>query len=345
MKAKVLDRLSSVRNLRLKTASRSIAVLSLGLMMAWPAIISAAPPADPQEQSVPVQLKLIREYLVEMEGRLSGQMTEMETNLQNLVGDVQSGVDLSNAKLDVLQATSDDIWGAVSTVNVDVTTQICLDESIGIAIDTGAHGKLGAGWDEVLDVEANFDINAVLAGSAALGGQICIQIPSLRITSYEPIYGGDYLEALNEIIVPMQDSVEDVLNGLTVVYNELVPTPAQAMQSIDRISDAVTNNPEYLLMPDYLLEPITPAFIDEFAAQVPLLAQEFVLDPCWAINSVSPFGQILDEGDPAVNWLCGVTGDVLLTTINGINTSVNTVKGWVDTMYDWVKAIFDWLPV
>lgn len=374
----------------LSTIFRNVRVAGVIAVLAWSAGVSAAPPPVPDEQNVPLQLLMIREHLDAiddrldlMESNLSGQMTTMEfnlmgrmdlleVNLSNLVGDVQSGVDQNGAKLDLLQtdmtsahtkldnifsdtqyisSKSDEIWGAVSTVAIDVGMTFCLDENIGINIDGGAHGKLGAGWDEVLDIEANFDVNGVLNGGAALTGNICIQVPALRVTSYEPFVYGDYLDTLQPLLAsvgidigsaaamragvqaaPQVNAITSLLDGLAEAYQQIVPTPQDAMVAINRLKNADADD---LLDPTYLLDPVTPQFIRDFIAKVPEVATDFAANPCQTINTYSPFGTVIDtgpSGDPNLKFLCNISA-------KGLNTTLSVINDIADFLNDVISCI------
>lgn len=325
-------------------------LLGLVAALVLPQFALADPPADPKEQSVPVQLTLIREYLAEMDERLTRQIADVESNLESKIGDVQSSVDLGNSKIDDLQASADQIYAVVTAVNVDITTQLCLDEAAMVNIQGGANGRLGAGWDEVLDVEANVSIEAVFGAQVGLGNQLCIQIPLYSVASAEPL--SDYFafdtSEFDDMIADVASGARSVVPVFAAVYTALAPTPEEATEALENYVIAVSGRdlygnpsgkygPEHLLAPDVLLEPVIPDFIEDFIAQVPELAEDFANHPCENLNSMSPFGSFVDTSKPELNFLCGTTAQALTLTLTGIKTVVDSIA----TVVNWIWDIFD----
>jgi len=308
-------------------------------------IALADPPPDPKEQSVPVQLRLIRGNLVLMEERLSQQMTDMEGRLDSTMADIQSSVNVGNGKLDVLQSSADDIYDVVTAVNVELTTTLCLDEGVTGALDGGAHGEFGVGWPNVLDAKAILQGNAGFAVGVGVGNQICIEIPLYSVASNLELLNSTNWDTteFDEMVAFVGGAAQTVMPFYAAIYGELMPTPAQAIEALDNVISASTGfniydgkvypgdvDLEMLAHPDLMLDPIIPPFIDAFIANAPSVALQVVNDPCGALRK-SPLGSALDI--PELNWLCKANAK-----------AINDIFGWLEEVYSWVKAIFNWLP-
>ena len=153
-------------------------VISISLLIIIPSTAFAKQPPNPHEQSVPVQLRLIREYLVVMEERLGTQMTDMEGRLSTQMTDMEGRLDDT---LLTLQLTADEIYDVVTAVNIDMTTTLCFDLNVAHEESVGGHGEFGVGWPNVLDAKAVFEAAGSYGFGVGMGNQICIQVPCILL--------------------------------------------------------------------------------------------------------------------------------------------------------------------
>ena len=298
---------------------RSVVAGVLCSLLISPVAFATQPP-NPSEQSVPVQLRLIRENLVLMEAKLSQQMA-----------DIQNSVDVGNGKLDVLQNSAYEIITILNTPVINITTQLCLDESVMAAMQGGAQGEFGVGWPNVLDAKATINGEAGFGVEVGVGNQICIEIPLYSVDSDDTV-----LNFLDFDTTEFDNMISGVAAGaqLTVpffadIYGQLMPTPEEAVLALDNYLIAGVDfsvlgrstglyGPEDLVAPQVLLEPVIPEIFDKFVKQIPDLLDAAVADPCAGLEK-SPLGVIIDETDPAYEWFCDTTADALTLGMRVLN--------------------------
>ena len=289
------------------------------------------------ERHVKKQLKAIRKDLDNMEARLAGQMQGMQGDLDATLDQMQTDIDSAHGKLDLLQLGSDDIYHAVTAVYMDIKTELCLDESVMAALDGGAHGEFGVGWPNVLDAKAILQGQAGFGVEVAVGNEICIEIPLYSVES------NDFLLKAADFQSPEFDAMLGTIAGgarvvvpfWASVYDELMPTPEQALQALDNYIGAATGShldgsastygPEFLLAPDILLDPVVPQIFKEFVAEIPGMVNDLIDDPCWGLEN-SPLGKIIDKNDATYKWFCTTTSNGLQLAVNGIGLVVNAIK-------------------
>jgi len=286
----------------------------------------AKPPPDSSEQSVPVQLRLIRENLVLMEERLARQMTEMEGRLDSTMADIQSSIDVGNGKLDVLQQSANDIYGVVTEVNIELTTTLCFDAGAKFEGGVGIHDEVGIGWPNVLSAKAILQGEGGFSGELAVASQICVEVPLYSVESYDQLFtnGNEFDELIAAIALPSQTYVPVIAE----VYTAVMPTPDEAFLAMANVLDASTGydiftgvtgtpHPQDLLRPDLLLEPIIPHAVVNFIAEVPAAVTAALLDPCGTLED-TPIGAAL-KGRPDVEFLCKAHADSLSWIFNAID--------------------------
>jgi hypothetical protein len=298
-------------------------------------IALADPPPDPKEQSVPVQLSLIRENLVLMEERLAQQMTDMEGRLDSTMGDIQSSVNVGNGKLDDLQVSADEIFNVVTAVNIELTSTLCFDASGKFEAFVGIHDEVGIGWPNVLSAKAILQGEGALGTELAVANQLCVEVPLYSVESYKQLFtnGGEFDDLIAALALPSQS----VVPVLAEVYTELMPTPDEAFLAMANVIDASTGydiftgttgtpNHALLLRPDLLLEPVIPHAAIAFIAEVPAALAEALLNPCKALKD-TPIGAAL-EGREDVEFLCEAQAkslQVVFSVVNWINNAVKKV--------------------
>ncbi len=315
-------------------------------------IALADPPPNPKEQSIPVQLKLIRENLVLMEARLAQQMTDMEGRLDSTMGDIQGSVDVGNGKLNVLQQsandlqqsadglqlTANDIYGVVTEVNIELTTTLCFDAGAKFEGGVGIHDEVGVGWPNVLSAKATLQGEGGFSGELAVASQICVQVPLYSVESYNQLFtnGNEFDELIAAIALPGQSIVPVIAE----VYTAVMPTPDEAFLAMANVLDASTGyniftgvagtaHPQDLLRPDLLLEPIIPHAVVNFIAEVPAAVTAALLDPCGTLED-TPIGAAL-KGRPDVEFLCKAHADslqVVFSVVNWIDNAIRKILGF-----------------
>lgn len=302
----------------------------------------ADPPSDPKEQSVPVQLTLIRENLVLMEQRLAQQMTDMESRLDATMADIQSSVNVGNGKLDDLQASADEIFNVVTAVNIELTTTLCFDAGAKFEGSVGIHDEVGIGWPNVLSAKAILQGEGAIAGELTVASQLCVQVPLYSVESYDQLFtnGGEFDDLIAALALPSQS----VVPVLAEIYTELMPTPDQALEAMGNVTEASTGynvytgtigipNPVALLRPDILLEPVIPHAAVAFIAEVPGALTAALLDPCGTLED-TPIGAALKDRDD-VAFLCQAHAD----TLQGIGIAVSWLFNAIDAFLDFTDPL------
>lgn len=304
----------------------------------------ADPPPDPKEQSIPVQLRLIRENMVLMEERLSGQMAN-----------IQSSVDVGNGKLDnlqisadLLQVTSDHIYNVVTAVDIELTHTVCFEGGANFEVMMGIHDEVGIGWPNVLSAKAIFQGEGAIAGGAAVNGQFCVEVPLYSVESWVPLFdnqGGEFDDLVAALALPSQS----VMPVIAKIYTELMPTPDEAILAVANVTEAATGydvytgnfgDPDYeaLLRPDELLAPIIPDAAIAFLEGIPGALTTALLDPCKALED-TPIGQAL-KGRDDVEFLCKAHAGALQQTVLFIEGVLDSL-GW---FFDFVDPGYLWHP-
>jgi len=285
-------------------------------------------PPNPHEQSVPVQLRLIRASLVD----LSNQMSAMEASLNGKISDVQSSVNVGNGKLDVLQTSADSIYDVVTSVDITMTTEVCFDAAVYNEYSIGGHGEFGVGWPNVLDAKLAVEADGGYGAGVGIGNQICIQVPLYSVESNVPLFTntGEFDDLIAAIAMPAQN----VVPLIGEVYTALMPTPAEALQAVENVITAATTKPEDLLRPDIVLDPIVPQILKDFVTKAPDIIEGAVLDPCGTFAN-SPLGAQLAPS--TYDWICLLDPDET-------QQALDTIVGVVNSILPLVETIEAWLP-
>jgi hypothetical protein len=289
----------------------------------------ADPPADPKEQSVPVQLTLIRDYLADMDSRLN-------ERLDDLSGQIGANNDL----LLGIQGVTDAILYDVTSVKLEMKTNLCIDEGIMATLEGGGHGEFGVGWPNVLDAKATLQGDAGFGVEVAVGYDICVEIPLYSVVANDFLVNlQDYADfdtkEFDLMLSTIAGGAQWVVPVWADIYGELMPTPKQAIEVLDNYYGAImgenlkggspTYGPEYLLAPDIMLDPAVPPIIDEFIKLIPETVEFWVENPCTGLE-MSPLGKIIDKTDPLYSWLCNTTSNGLQLAVDGITLVVNAIK-------------------
>lgn len=311
-----------------------------------PSTAFAKPPPNPHEQSVPVQLRLIREYLVDMEERLGTKMDDMEGRLNDKLGNIQSSVNIGNSKLDVLQESADriegianDIYDEVTAVNIDLTTTLCFDLNVAHEESIGGHGEFGVGWPNVLDAKAVFTAAGSYGFGVGMGNQICIQVPLYSVETFPPLFTDT--QEFNALVAAFAAPAQNVVPLVADIYTKLMPTPQEGIWAIANVIEAASGEdissgqndewvvgarPDLLARPDVLLDPIVPDFIVQLVNNAPTLINTAIVSPCTLIDQ-TPFGPILNTNSGGTyEWLCGAHADALVTIVGVVNDILSVVN-------------------
>lgn len=302
-------------------------------------LANAAPPPDPLEQSVPVQLTMIQDYLVDMEGRLSQQMTDMEGRLGTSIADVQNSVDVGNGKLDNLQTTANNIYDVVTAVNIELTSTLCFDAGAKFEGGVGIHDEVGVGWPNVVSAKAIFQGEGAIGGEVNVNSQLCVEVPLYAVESYDQLFTntGEFDDLIAALALPNQSAVPLLAN----VYTVLMPTPDQAFEAVANVTKASTGydindgtfgtpTPELLLRPDMLLGPVIPHAAVNFIAEVPAALQAALLDPCGTLES-TPIGAALEDRDD-LEFLCSAQANIM-----------KELTDLVTLLWEPINQIVEWL--
>lgn len=306
----------------------------------------AAKPPNPSEQSVPVQLRLIRTHLDQItaqvtafEGRLTTQMTALEDNMNGRLSTLQLSADNLQGRTDALQLTADDIYDVVTEVNIDMTTQLCFDAGAKFEGTVGIHDEAGIGWPNVLSAKAIVQGEGGFGGELGVVNQICIQVPLYSVASNQPLFtnGQEFDDLIAALALPSQSVVPIIAD----VYTALMPTPDEAFQAMGNVTRASTGydvytgitgypNPIELLRPDVLLDPIIPQAARDFVNYAPTAVADALLDPCGTLEN-TPIGAAL-KGRPDIEFLCSAQANALQSIIPVINGAVDIINDVVDPL-------------
>ncbi|MDX1571500.1 MAG: hypothetical protein R3200_13535 [Xanthomonadales bacterium] len=316
----------------------------------------AAPPADPNEQSVPAQLTTIQTTLAEFEARLMAEMAAMEGRLDLTLAEIRASADAGNDKLVLLQASADelqvgvdelealldDIFDVVTEVNIEMTTTLCFDAGAKFEGAVGIHDEVGIGWPNVLSAKAILQGEGGIGGELAVASEICVEVPLYSVPSTVSMFTNtaEFDDLIAAVALPSQEVVPMLAN----VYTLMMPTPDQAFQAIGNVTEASSGynvytgsfgppNPAAFLRPDVLLEPVLPLEVLEFINQVPEALEAALLDPCGTLEA-TPIGAAL-QGRDDIEFLCTAHANIfgpLATTVEGLFDVLDVVLDIIDPL-------------
>lgn len=304
------------------------------------AIVFAIPPTNPSEQSIPVQLRLIRVALdnlsvqiIDTEGRLTDKLTTLQASSDAL----QGSTDTLQTSVDDLQVTTGDIYNEVTAVNIEMTTQVCFDAAAKFEATVGIHDEVGIGWPNVLSAKAILQGEGGFGGELGVSNQICIHVPLYSVESYDQLLtnGGEFDDLIAAIALPSQA----VVPVIAEVYTALMPTPDESLEAMNNVLVAATGydiytgvtgtpNPVELLRPDLLLDPIIPQVAKDFVTYAPTAIAAALLDPCGTLEA-TPLGAALKDRQD-VEFLCNAHAGAL----SGLVTTVNVVNNLILDILD-----------
>lgn len=296
----------------------------------------AAKPPNPTEQSVPVQLRIIRTHL----DQLTTQMTTLEDNMNDRLSALQVSADNLQGSTNAIQLTANDIYDVVTEVNIEMTTELCFSAGAKVEGTVGIHDEAGIGWPNVLSAKATLQGEGGFGGELGVANQICIQVPLYSVASIQPLFtnGDEFDDLIAALALPSQAVVPIIAD----VYTALMPTPDEAFQAIGNVTRASTGydvytgiagkpNPIELLRPDVLLDPIIPDAAREFVNYAPIAVADALLDPCGTLEN-TPIGFALKDRQD-IAFLCNAHADALQAIIPVINGAVDIINDVVDPLH------------
>jgi hypothetical protein len=294
-------------------------------------------PPDPGEQSVPVQLLMIRDTLAEMEGRLSDKLDNIQTGVNGnstALGHIQTGVDSNGAALGGLSGQLDDRFlELMESVNsVEVTTQICLSAEFVAEMGLGEHGEAGVGWPNVLDAKLTIVEDAGLKLGSGLGEEICIQIPLYSLfVEGQLIMPTDAETQLNDLITTVSQPAMNSVVLMSYLYQQTLPPPSAVTGVIEEmIEAALTGDPKDLIDPETYY-PLVPPLMEELIVAAPAIVESVINDPCAAIKSIDLLNLAAGTEFDAV---CGYAADATLKVLEFIDKVVRRIV-CVSTLGKW----------
>jgi hypothetical protein len=283
----------------------------------------ADPPPNPKEQSVPVQLRMIRDTLAEMEGRLTDKLDN-----------IQTGVDDNGAALGGLSNQLDARFlELMKSVNsVEVTTQVCLSAEFAAELGLGEHGEAGVGWPNVLDAKLTIVEDAALKLGSGLGEEICIQIPLYSLfVEGQLIMPTDAETQLNDLITTVSQPAMDSVVLMSYLYQQTLPPPSAVTGVIEEmIEAALTGDPKDLIDPETYY-PLVPPLMEELIVAAPAIVESVINDPCAAIHSIDLLNLTTA---PEFDAVCGYAADATLKVLEFIDKVVRRIV-CVSTLGKW----------
>ncbi|MCU7834749.1 MAG: hypothetical protein KZQ83_05770 [gamma proteobacterium symbiont of Taylorina sp.] len=309
--------------------------------------VFSTPPPDPNEVSIPLQLRLIRAHLDEM----TDQMTTMDKTLKAKMDEIEVRRD---EKFIEVQATADNIHHEVTAVNIEMTTQLCFDASAKMERNVGVAAEVGVGWDAVLTVHGTVQGDGGFGSELSVSNQICIEVPLYSVESYDQLFTSG--EDLDGLIAALAYPSQAVVPVIAEVYTALMPTPDQAFEALGNVTEASTGYDIYsgtspsprkfypadLLKPDLLLDPIKPQFVKDFEEYAPTAVDIALNDPCSAL-AATPIGVALRKPNSTdmrddVNFLCEASANSLQTAMSDVNEALSEVNGVVTGITGTIKT-------
>jgi hypothetical protein len=318
----------------------------------------AAPPAVPQNQSVPVQLELIRNKLEALENMMTERLDTLDQKLEGTdtkltavdealeeifvsVNSVDLKVEGTDTKLIAVDEALEEIF--VSVNSVDLTTTLCFKTGLDRKEALGGEAQLGVGWKEVIDVDATLGISGAFELGLGASNDVCIEIPLYSVFNDQQIALSPAVETqLEGLITGLMMASEDVVPIIGTVY-------AATMPPLDEVSIfvrenilavvppvyGVLDNPYYdpFYNPAALLDlntyvPLIPPLTQELLAQVPALIETAILDPCQALRDAPVVGPVFQDAAlvAQTQWLCNIAPDFLTGTLIVIDGAVSFIE-------------------
>lgn len=290
----------------------------------------AAPPAVPQNQSVPVQLELIRNQLEALESMMTERFNNIDQKLEGM-----------DTKLTGIDEALEEIF--VSVNSVDLTTTLCFKSGLDRKDQLGAEAQLGVGWKEVVDVDVTANVSGVFELGLGVGNDVCIEIPLYSVFNNQQIVLSPAVETqLEGLITGLMMASADVVPIIGTVYAATMPPLDEVVNFVqENILAAVPPIPDVLDNPHYdpfynpaaLLDlntyvPLIPPLQAQLLAEVPALIETAVLDPCQALRDAPVVGPVFQNPTlvAQTQWLCNIAPDFLTGTLIVIDGAVSFIE-------------------
>ena len=289
--------------------------------------------AHKSPHSVPQQLQVLQDTLAQMQAERAAmevRLNERLTSLQSSANDLQGSADALQTTANAIQTKADEIFGVVTEVNIEMTTQLCFNGGAKFEGGVGIHDEVGIGWPNVLSAKAILQGEGGFSGELGVQNEICIQVPLYSVPSIHPLFtnGGEFDDLIAGLALPSQTIVPIIAD----VYTALMPTPDESLLAMGNVTEASTGynvytgifsspNPIALLRPDILLEPVIPQVAKDFVTYAPQALDAALADPCIALEATA-FGAAL-RGRQDVQFLCGASAGALQTVVKIITDIAN----------------------
>ena len=298
----------------------------------------AVPPPDSSEQSVPVQLRIIRDTLAEMEARLATQLDDIQTGvtanstalsthdsaMHERLDMVDSDNESNSIALADLSAQLDDrFFELLESVNsVEVTTQVCMSAEFAAEIGIGEHGEAGVGWPNVLDAKLIIQEDAALKVGSGLGQELCIQIPLYSVfVEGQLVISQDAADQLDELIELVSQPALNAVTLAAEVYYQTVPSPSAVLGVFDELINAALFGDPKIIIDPATYEPLIPPLMASAIAAAPDIVEGVINDPCGTLHQLDVLH--LTTADE-FNAVCGIAVDASLVVLNTIDDIVKT---------------------
>lgn len=290
----------------------------------------AAPPENPQYQSVPVQLELIRSHLEALESLMTERFNAIDQKLEGM-----------DTKLSDIDAALEEIF--VSVNSVELTTTLCFKTGLDRKDLLGAEAQLGVGWKEVVDIDVTANVSGAFELGLGVSNDVCVEIPLYSVFNNQQLVLSPVVEAqLEGLIEGLMLASADVVPIIGTVYAATMPPLDNVVTFVqDNFLAAVPpipgvlDNPHYdpFYNPAVLLDintyvPLIPPLQQQLLAEVPGLIQTAVLDPCQALRDAPVIGPVFQN--PVLvsqtQWLCNIAPDFLTGTLIVIEGAVSFIE-------------------
>ena len=306
----------------LQSLLRNFWLLGALLSLLFPAVASAQSSKSVGNPEIIAQLVIVKATLADLK-------TQLQTVENRLISEIESAENRLNAKLD---AQGDDLNAKLDAQGIDlgflvadaesqekditISKTLCFSVAAAKALEIGGHAEAGVGWPNVLDAKLVIQLDGKTGFELGLSDQICIDVPLHKIAS-APLAEFNNTQDFDDLIAAIVAPSQAVIPLVATVYTAIMPSQEQAMQAMGNVIEAATGfdinsgaqgtpNPQLLLRPDLLFEPVIGPYLD-FINGIPTAVATIVTDPCQALED-SPL-QIDTSG---LGILCNIGPDFVV---------------------------------
>ena len=303
----------------LKNLLRIVVFAVIGGALTTGTVAWAAPSDKPN--GVPAQLDEVIEALAHIQLQLDG----MQNGIGQNAADLEELTLQMHAQMDELDASTEDVFQSVNSV--EVTSQLCFDVNTALGIKLGGVGEFGASWTKVLHAEIALELEEFWNLDAGVGSEFCIDVPIYSAFMPELEVAPDDGDLLWPFIVGTSYPGRESLAILGSVSEQLLPPAGSVQAVLADVEAALSGDPEVArnLLSPTTYTPMTPPLMVTLVETGAELVLNAVLYPCVVIGQNPLFSDLPPE---TYDFMC-VDSKVTMKVLTDIASVVELMFGWL----------------